>query len=314
MPNGSERPDWPWNAGHGQQQRVADSGDMPRITIITSSYNKAEYLERAIRSVLLQGYPDLEYLVIDGGSTDGSVDIIKRYENRLAYWVSEPDRGQSHALNKGLERATGEIVGWVHADDMLFPGALHTLAAAYNATPGAAIYSGAGAKIDENDNILKTVKSRPYDPVLFRTRCTMFQPSTFINRAALDAAGHLDESLHFWMDWDLYLRLVRHGSVATLDDPIGMWRAHQDTKTRAGSYVEQRREIARIARRHNGYFDRNNVAFMLLHYVWKLEGHTRLRSVGYVRKKIAGMLDRIYGAETYYNAGMFEARLTELHD
>ena len=103
----------------------------PRITIITPSLNQGEFLEDTILSILNQNYPNLEYFIVDGGSTDNSVDIIKKYEHRIDWWVSEPDRGQSHAINKGLERATGDIINWINSDDLLFPGALQRVASCY---------------------------------------------------------------------------------------------------------------------------------------------------------------------------------------
>src|SRR5687767_11548136 len=111
------RSGWPWICpGTARGQLVLAGSDWPRITIVTPSFNQAQFLEETIRSVLLQGYPNLEYIIIDGGSTDKSVDIIKKYEQWLAYWVSEPDRGQSDAINKGFEKATGEVFAWINSD------------------------------------------------------------------------------------------------------------------------------------------------------------------------------------------------------
>ena len=188
LPPHGEKTGWPWI---GSEKPVESDGGIvwPRITLITSSYNKEKYIEEAIRSVLLQNYPNLEYIIIDGGSTDNSLQIIKRYERWLAYWVSEPDHGQSHAINKGLSMASGDIVSWVHADDMLFPGACYEMAKEFLAHPDAGLIYGAGAKIDKDNKAVKKVVSHQYNPKLLRTRCYLFQPSTFIKRSALEKAA-----------------------------------------------------------------------------------------------------------------------------
>src|SRR5258706_6083465 len=126
----------------------------PRISIVTPSFNQAAYVDATIRSVLDQRYPNLEYIVVDGGSTDGSVDIIRRYEDRLTYWVSEPDRGQADAINKGLARATGEIRAYLNSDDLYLPGALLRVAAEYRAHPDADIICGVCRVIDEHGRMV----------------------------------------------------------------------------------------------------------------------------------------------------------------
>lgn len=301
---------WPWEPDEVQEDIDKDV-KWPRISLITSSYNKEKYLEEAIRSVLLQNYPNLEYIIIDGGSTDHSQDLIKKYEQWLAYWVSEPDEGQAHAINKGINRATGDVVAWVHADDMLFPGACFKMAKAFLSHPDAALIYGAGAKIDANNTIVKTVKSQPYDNELIRTRCYIFQPSTFIKKMSLDNVGVLDESLHYWMDWDLYLRICKNYPVVRIEESIGMWRAHEETKTRTGGYTEQRREIALIGKKNNGLLDRNNVTYWVLRVLYLAEKATSLRIFQWMRAKAAAILDRLYGENTYYSAAMFEKRMSQ---
>ena len=118
----------PWNEEIQKfSQTMLDGSPWRKISIVTPSFNQADFIEETIRSVICQGYPNLEYIIIDGGSTDGSVEIIKKYEEYLSYWVSEPDRGQAHAINKGISRITGDIFGWINSDDMLLPGSLSTI-------------------------------------------------------------------------------------------------------------------------------------------------------------------------------------------
>lgn len=126
------------------------SNELPKISIVTPSFNQGKYLEKTILSVLEQDYPNLEYIIIDGGSTDNSVEIIKKYEKHLAYWVSEPDRGQSHAINKGFGHATGEILGWLNSDDYYAPGAPQAIAEAFLANPDVGAIVGAGEFLFED--------------------------------------------------------------------------------------------------------------------------------------------------------------------
>src|SRR5512134_129792 len=137
------------------------NGTSPKISIVTPSFNQGKYLERTIRSVIEQDYPNLEYIIIDGGSTDESVEIIRKYEKHLAYWVSEPDRGQSHAINKGFDRATGEIFGWLNSDDWYVPGALKAVAEAFAANPEAGAVVGAGEMVDEEGKLV--LRCEPFE-------------------------------------------------------------------------------------------------------------------------------------------------------
>ncbi len=131
------------------QPRMPEAKSWPRINIVTPSYNQGRFIEGTIRSVLLQGYPNLEYIVIDGGSADGTTDVLRKYEPWLTYWVSEPDRGQSHAVNKGFKLASGEIAAWLNSDDQYLPGTLRTIAEHAQKYPEAGAWAGGGRRIDD---------------------------------------------------------------------------------------------------------------------------------------------------------------------
>lgn len=224
----------------------------PKITVITPSFNQAATLEETIVSVLRQGYPNLEYIVVDGGSTDGSKDVIKRYEQHIDYWVSEPDRGQSHAINKGLERATGDLVVWLNSDDFFYPGALQTVAQAYAADPSAGLYVGNGTLVDAaGSRIRRYSNGVAFDfEVLLRGSNFILQPSTFINRRALEDVGFIDESLIYAMDLDLWLRIGRSYPVVTIDQELSAYRWSDTIKTASGGigrWVEQWNVVRRYA-------------------------------------------------------------------
>jgi glycosyltransferase involved in cell wall biosynthesis len=219
-----------------------------RITIVTPSLNQAAYLERTIRSVVEQGYPDLEYLVFDGGSTDGSVEILQRYDDQIAYWESEPDRGQSHAVNKGFERATGEIVGWINSDDYYLPGALATAAAAFEANPDAEWVCGACRYLNP-DGSLETVW-RPRLPRGPRAAWAyepwyVPQASSFWRHPLLVRLGGLREDLHYAMDVEFGLRLAVAGVLpALLEQELAVRADQENAKSQNPSQWEP--EYARI--------------------------------------------------------------------
>lgn len=209
---------------------------LPRITVITPSYNQGETLEQTIRSVLEQNYPHLEYMVIDGGSQDESPSIIRRYQHRLAYWVSEKDRGQSHAINKGFARASGDLLAWLNSDDFYLPGALACIAQAYQAHPTAGLYTGNGLLVDkEGKTIRRYANDVGFDfSSLLQGSCYVLQPATFINRAAFEQAGFLDETLHFGMDLEYWLRVGKSFPVVVVDEPLAAFRWYEEVKTNQG--------------------------------------------------------------------------------
>ena len=187
---------------------------LPCVSIITPSYNQAQFLEQTIRSVLDQNYPNLEYWVIDGGSTDGSLEIIQKYAEQLAGWVSEPDRGQAEGINKGLARATGDIVAWLNSDDVYYPGAVGAAVEALAANPQAPFVFSDVESIDEAGKPFHSMRYGHWGlPDLMRFRI-IGQPAVFIRRTYLAQTGLLDPSYHYLLDHHLWLRL------AALAEPV----------------------------------------------------------------------------------------------
>jgi glycosyltransferase involved in cell wall biosynthesis len=195
---------------------------LPLVSIITPSYNQAEYLEATIQSVLAQEYANLEYIIVDGGSTDGSLEIIQKYADQLAWWISEPDRGQADGINKGLRRARGEVVAWLNSDDLYLPGAIQTAVAALQADPDLGMVFGDALTIDHSGRPLNHLSFGDWGrPELMRFRI-ICQPAAFISRAALEEAGYLDENFHYMLDHHLWLRIASKNLVGYIP---GLWAA-----------------------------------------------------------------------------------------
>jgi len=228
-------------------------GREPRITVITPVYNGATLIEECVASVLGQDYSNLEYIVVDGGSTDGTLDVVRQYEDRLALWTSEPDEGQADAINKGLRRSTGDVVCWVNADDFFYPGAFAAVAEAYQANPRAPFYFGNGYRVDRKGRRL--AEFFPDGRVHFSRDALVFglnfvlQPSTFIRRAALEEVGLLDDSLHYGFDTDLWVRLSSLGPPRAIRKHLAASREYDETKTSTGSF-RRAEELRRIAEEH----------------------------------------------------------------
>ena len=235
---------WPWaeEMPHLTETKP-DSSPWPRISIVTPSYNQAQFIEETIRSVLLQGYPNLEYIIIDGGSIDGSVEIIKKYEPWLTYWVSEPDQGQTYAIDKGIRRARGEILNWLNSDDYLLPGALFALADAYkNNGHKGCVLCGNACYVNESGEILKETPVKAVNPddadIPWPSRSSLdggIQASTFFSVEAWDRVKGLNLELNYTMDTDLYWRSQEAGiHFIPVDHKIAAYRTHRNTKTRRG--------------------------------------------------------------------------------
>ena len=223
----------------------------PLVSIVTPSYNQAQFLEETILSVLGQDYPDIEYFVIDGGSTDGSVEIIKKYADRLAYWVSEPDRGQAHAINKGWRRAVGDVVAYLNSDDLYTPGAISIAVDALLYNPESDMVYSDAMFVDERGRPLGVRKTRPFDlRRVITTEAFMPQPTLFVRRHALDQIGLLDESLHMVMDYDLWIRLGLRSAATYLPGVcLAQMRQHATAKTTAAIErfpLERRRVLNKL--------------------------------------------------------------------
>jgi len=209
---------------------------MPTVSIVTPSYNQGPFIEETIRSVLLQEYPNLEYIIIDGGSTDGSVDIIRKYADRLDYWVSEKDRGPAHAVNKGFARAHGEIFSWLNSDDFLLPEAISRIVEMHRKYPTAVAWIGGCYRIDPDGRILSNILPNGLDRDSLADwghRGFFYQPSCFFSAQAWHKTGPLDEGLHLAFDLDLWLRLSPIGAFVSTSEIISAAIIHKDAKTQA---------------------------------------------------------------------------------
>ncbi len=207
--------------------------ELPLISVITPSLNQGMYIEDNIRSVLNQHYPNFEHIVIDGGSTDGSVDILAKYNHLI--WVSEEDTGQSEAINKGLKSANGEIIGWLNSDDCYEPHAFSTIVQELNEGEGRYIVFGDCNVINEGGKRIGYCKGRLTDPEKFikywEKNYTIPQPAVFFRRDILQTVGFLDEDLHYVMDYDFWLRVSKHYRIHYIRKPLAKMRVHNRAKS-----------------------------------------------------------------------------------
>lgn len=234
---------WPWTLDSSRHFNVKQGETKyPSICIVTPSFNQANFLEETIRSVLLQGYPNLEYIIMDGGSTDDSVQIIKKYSSWLAYWVSEKDKGQADAIYRGFEKSTSEIIGWVNSDDLLLPGSLIRFRKYFSKHPGTELLVGGGVTIDER-SIVKLPKWGLIDFYYLNTQVNFsrillmggfnfLQPASLWKRGAFFEVGGFDRSLIFCFDLDLYLRLTKRKPGQGIREPVAAFRLHAESKTK----------------------------------------------------------------------------------
>ncbi len=219
--------------------------ETPLVSIITPSYNQAAFLEHTLNSVFLQTYPNLEYLVVDGASTDGSVEIIRRNAGRLAYWVSEKDQGQAEAINKGFQRARGEIIAWLNSDDIYLPGAITQAVHALQTHPQAGLVFGDAITMDAQGRPLNQLSFGDWgldELMRFRIIC---QPAVFMRRSVLEKAGYLDRSFHFLLDHHLWIRMASAAPVQHIPEIWAAARHHAQAKNvaQAAGFGQEARRI-----------------------------------------------------------------------
>jgi len=227
------RSGWPWtDQAAGRFVGGSQSGGCPRICVVTPSFNQAAFLEQTLRSVLLQGYPNLEYIVIDGGSTDGSIQILERYAPWLSYWVSAPDQGQVDAINKGLRHSNAEWVAWQNSDDIYYPQALWRVAEVVRRDPGAAMIVGDVNLIGSDDRVITDLRFvRPTYRSVLAEGMVLTNQAAFWRRDLHAAIGWLDQTYGCAFDYDWFLRVLDKGRARHIDRILGGYRIHSDTKT-----------------------------------------------------------------------------------
>ena len=227
-----DRVGWPWTEAKDWLPELQPNGQAwPKVTIVTPSYNQGHFLEETIRSVLLQGYPDLEYIVIDGGSTDRSVETIRKYERWLSYWVSEKDSGQTQAINKGFARSTGEICAYLNSDDVYLPNALRDVGVFFGKHPDATVAYGDCQIIDESSRLNDLWIAPEFDPVEFLFRCYIPQPATFWRRSATSAVGTFNQGMHYAFDYEMWLRIGARHRLLHVPVMLAQHRKAEGTKT-----------------------------------------------------------------------------------
>ena len=227
---------WPWTeTGTAFSKTMPDGSPWPRISIITPSYNQGKFIEETIRSVLLQGYPNLEYIIIDGGSTDESVEIIRKYSPWLTYWESEKDRGQSHAINKGWTHASGEIWAWLNSDDLYLPDTLIKIAEHFRREPSIRVLYGSALFVDETGQFKFKYEGRPLRPGVSRMQYWLGwdipQPTLFLDGRLVAEYGPLNESYHYALDYEWINRVSQHVRPTCVDDILAVYRMHSESKT-----------------------------------------------------------------------------------
>ena len=295
--------------------------DLPLVTVVTPSYNQGRFIAATIESVLAQDYPNVEYLIVDGASTDDTAAVVARYADRLTF-VSEPDSGQSEAINKGFRRARGRYVAWLNSDDLFLPGAISAAVAALDANPDAGAVYGEGYQIDEAGNVISRFEVTQQFNLwrLLNVSDYILQQTVFFRRSIFDEIGWLDETLHYGMDWELLMRIGLRYPVVYVPHYMGAIREYPAAKSFAGG-PKRARELARIMRSHTrkrfppGMFVYGMPSYVAAVNAWIARilrgplapaGARIQRRVAAVGNRVVGEIAR--GAQGWYSDGWASAR------
>lgn len=223
---------WPWDI-EVDRDIYKKFSNWPKISIVTPSYNQGKFIEETIRSIKLQNYPNIEFIIIDGGSNDNTVDIIKEYEDFISYWISEKDNGQSDAIVKGISKSNGEIINWINSDDILAPNALYHIAITFIENSNIDFVCGINGVINNKSEIIDWI----HTPIDFNQPSILFytmpygQQSCFFSRSLYNKTSGINTSLHFSMDFDLYVKMHLQSNPKQINNHIGSIRIHELTKT-----------------------------------------------------------------------------------
>jgi glycosyltransferase involved in cell wall biosynthesis len=283
-PAPDEHQGWPWQPV-AALPAITDL-ELPTISVITPSYNQGQFIEQTIRSVLLQSYPKLEYIIIDGGSTDDTLSIIRRYQPWLTYWVSEPDRGQSHAINKGFAQATGEILCWLNSDDFYLPETLLTVGRKLAAHTGNYALVGHCLKVYVDENAPVKLEGRYEDRrrlLEFWRGYQMHQPAIFWRKEVFAKVGELDESLDLIMDFDYWARISEHFTFVNVDQVLAACNYHSAAKT-GDDYKQYHKDLRRYSHRYWG--PPSTSEFWQLQ--WAMAKHFSLRPIRNLGRRFFG--------------------------
>ncbi|MDO8658008.1 MAG: glycosyltransferase family 2 protein [Candidatus Levybacteria bacterium] len=239
----------------------------PKISIVTPSFNQGKYIEQTIKSVLGQNYANVEYIVVDGGSSDNTLNVLKKYNNKIK-WTSRKDNGQSNAINKGLKMATGEIIAFLNSDDLYLPGTLNKISAFFKNNPKAKWVTGDYFIINENGEKIqsyvvlykKILRLFPYSFILSIANFIP-QPSTFWRKELLDEVGFFNETLHFTMDYDYWLKIIKKYPLKVISSPLSAFRIYRESKG-GGRFKEQFKEEIKVLKKNT-----RNIFLIFLHRI-----------------------------------------------
>lgn len=222
----------------------------PKFSVITPSFRQGRFIERTIQSVLSQTIQDMEYVICDGGSDDETLEVLKQYDEKIR-WVSEPDKGQADAINKGLAMTTGEIIAWINSDDIYYPGAFQAVKEAFETQPDVQVIYGNANWIDEDDRILQSFPTQPWNYKRLIENCYICQPAVFFKRSLVEQFGNLDTSLHYCMDYELWLRYGKYVDFYQIPEKLAGSRMYPTNKT-LGKRVEHHYEVTQMLHKKFG--------------------------------------------------------------